>query len=130
MVRRLGACFVLLSLLSACDFFSGPNFFNAASDEVEIKVTFSNGTTWSFPLEASGSGIISAEGRVIALEVDKGGRLAFKLSGKDLPPIPSGLNELYEQMWEITDDGVCVLPERDFHHKPYPKCPPRDARIS
>jgi hypothetical protein len=31
-------------------------------------------------------------------------------------------------MWEITGNGVCVLPERDFHGDTYPKCPEyRDA---
>ncbi len=79
--------------------------------------------TRGIAIPASGFAAYNDAEQVTAIEVSEGGKLLFQRSGRALPLVPPDLSEPHKQMWEITDNGVCVLPERDFHGDTYPKRP-------
>ena len=115
---------VLATVLAACHPIHGPGFYNATSRNLSVSMTFSSGYTWpDIPMPVSGFASYTEAEQVTAIEVREGGKLLFRLSGSALPPVPPDLSAPRKQMWEITDGGVCVLPERDFHGDAYPKCP-------
>ena len=124
MVKRTALLGLILPVLAACSPANGPRFYNAAPHDLSVSVTYSDGRTGPFLTMKTASFFVSGEAlQVMAIEVNRDGKPLFRLSGDTLPRVPAALATPYKQMWEITDSGVCVLPESDFHGDTYPKCP-------